>query len=159
DANPHDAQPERPTVATHAYTVAPGWSELEFGVQLDRADTTSVLTTPATWKVGLTRRLQVETTLFWIRHWDGAAASGFGDVTFALKWRLADTLPLLGDFAIQPSVRFPTGSAQLGNDQSLAGMLFISSNKFGEAEVDANIGLFQRLTDRATAPAASFVWT
>ena len=31
--NPHDAQPERPTVATHAYGVAPGYVELEAGLQ------------------------------------------------------------------------------------------------------------------------------
>src|SRR5207247_3724752 len=28
--DPHAAQPERPTVATHAGTVAPGWIEIEF---------------------------------------------------------------------------------------------------------------------------------
>ncbi len=34
--DPHAVQPERPTVATHAYTVAPGWVEIEAGVELDR---------------------------------------------------------------------------------------------------------------------------
>jgi hypothetical protein len=31
--DPHAAQPERPTVATHAYTVAPGYLEVEVGAQ------------------------------------------------------------------------------------------------------------------------------
>ena len=33
---PGAAQPERPTVATHAWTVAPGWIEVESGGELDR---------------------------------------------------------------------------------------------------------------------------
>src|SRR5215467_14475818 len=36
--DPHAAQPERPTVATHAGTVAPGWVEIEAGAELDRYD-------------------------------------------------------------------------------------------------------------------------
>src|SRR5438445_803082 len=32
----HAAQPERPTVATHAGTVAPGWAEIEAGIEWDR---------------------------------------------------------------------------------------------------------------------------
>jgi len=34
--DPHEAQPERPTVATHAGTVAPGWVEFEAGSEFDR---------------------------------------------------------------------------------------------------------------------------
>src|SRR5207248_820985 len=34
--DPHEVQPERPTVATHAGTVAPGWIELEWGSEWDR---------------------------------------------------------------------------------------------------------------------------
>src|SRR5437764_1362781 len=34
--DPHAVQPERPTVATHAGTVAPGWSEIEAGIERDR---------------------------------------------------------------------------------------------------------------------------
>jgi glucose-1-phosphate thymidylyltransferase len=33
--DPRAVQPERPTVATHAGTVAPGWVELETGVEFD----------------------------------------------------------------------------------------------------------------------------
>ena len=38
ESNPHDAQPERPSVATHAWTVAPGWIEIEAGTEFDRYD-------------------------------------------------------------------------------------------------------------------------
>src|SRR5260370_36815211 len=41
----HAVQPERPTVATHAGTVAPGWVELETGVELDRLDGAHTLLT------------------------------------------------------------------------------------------------------------------
>src|SRR3989442_13869422 len=34
--SPHAANPERPSVATHAYTVAPGYVELEQGVRAQR---------------------------------------------------------------------------------------------------------------------------
>ena len=35
-SDPRAVQPERPTVATHAYTVAPGYVEIEAGAQGDR---------------------------------------------------------------------------------------------------------------------------
>ena len=38
DENPRAVQPERPTVATHAGTVARGYAELESGVERDRLD-------------------------------------------------------------------------------------------------------------------------
>jgi len=159
DADPHDAQPERPTVATHAYTVAPGWSEIEFGLEFDRAESTHVFSTPATWKVGLAKRLQIEATTFFVRRSDGATAQGMGDLFLSLKWRLADTLPVLGDFAIQPSVELPTGSAATSNGQTVGEFLFISSNHFGPAELDVNAGWIERLNDRATAPPTAAIWT
>src|SRR5690348_16334744 len=36
--DPRAVMPERPTVATHAYTVAPGYLEIETGGQWDRYD-------------------------------------------------------------------------------------------------------------------------
>ncbi len=61
-SDPHSAQPERPTVATHAYTVWPGYSEVEFGVQFDRLDGAQLFSTPTTYKVGITHRTQIEAT-------------------------------------------------------------------------------------------------
>src|SRR5262245_44743228 len=61
ESNPHDAQPERPSVATHAWTVAPGWIEIEVGTEFDRYDDHAHgETAPLVAKVGLTRRTQLE---------------------------------------------------------------------------------------------------
>jgi len=83
--DPHDAQPERPTVATHAYTVSPGWTEIEFGLEFDHSGDSHVLLTPTTWKVGLAKRLQIEATTYFVSQSDGESRSGFGDIFIALK--------------------------------------------------------------------------
>ena len=57
---PHTVQPERPTIATHAHTVAPGWVEVESGLERDHfADASRGLTGSLVAKVGLARRLQL----------------------------------------------------------------------------------------------------
>ena len=85
--DPHDAQPERPTVATHAYTVWPGWAELEAGVELDRFDAgVHAFSTPASLKIGLVPRVQLELTDAWMRNTSvGPARDGGGDVALAIK--------------------------------------------------------------------------
>ena len=61
ESNPHDAQPERPSVATHAWTVAPRWIEIEAGTEFDRYDDHAHgETAPLVAKIGLTRRTQLE---------------------------------------------------------------------------------------------------
>ena len=58
--DPHEAQPERPSVATHAGTVAPGWLEAEGGVEFDRAeDHSRGGSAPLVYKIGLARSLQL----------------------------------------------------------------------------------------------------
>src|SRR2546427_13300873 len=58
--SPHAANPERPTVATHAYTVAPGYVELEQGV---RAQGLGNFRDQTSWevnlKIGVARALQL----------------------------------------------------------------------------------------------------
>jgi hypothetical protein len=158
--NPHDAQPERPTVATHAYTVWPGWTEIEFGLELDHSSGSKVLLTPTTWKVGLAKKVQIEATTYFVSQSDGTTMSGFGDIFLALKWRLADSLPLLGSFAVQPSVELPSGSVSLDDGKTIGEFLLISSNQLGPVEVDINGGMFVRLNDKpSTAPANSTLWT
>ena len=58
--DPHAAQPERPTVATHAGTVLPGWVEIEAGVERDHLDGAHVLLTPTVLKFGIVPRVQLE---------------------------------------------------------------------------------------------------
>jgi len=59
--DPHSVQPQRPTVGTHAGTVAAGWFEIEAGSEFDRytRDTHGDVA-PLLAKVGLARPLQLE---------------------------------------------------------------------------------------------------
>ncbi len=58
--DPRAVQPERPTVATHAYTVAPGYVEIEAGVQEARPHGTSQFVAPVVVKIGIVPRLRLE---------------------------------------------------------------------------------------------------
>jgi hypothetical protein len=49
--------------------------------------------------------------------------TGLGDVGVGVKWRIADDASFFGDFAILPSVKFPTGSAEKGIGGPIAGSL------------------------------------
>ena len=70
---PHAVQPERPTVATHAGTVAPGWLEIEAGAELDRyADASHGGLAPVLFKLSLAPGLQLNTQAFVIRSPDEA---------------------------------------------------------------------------------------
>ncbi len=159
EPDPHAAQPERPTVATHAFTVAPGYAELEFGVELDRFGAGNALSTPTTFKAGLAHRVQVEATVAWLSTSDSLSFAGVSDLVIVLKWRLADSLPVLGAFAIQPAVRLPTGTPPLGANAVVGSLLFISSQHFGPVELDVNFGLFTRLTDGGDLPTTATLWT
>src|SRR4051812_30136699 len=137
--DPHAVQPERPTVATHAGTVAPGWVEIETGVELDQLHTARSFTTPTTVKIGLAPRLQLSLVESFVRTYGNVPArSGLGDAALALKWRLAEDLPVLGDFAVLPSIKLPTGSMRrrTGTGTTDGGLLLISSHQFGAAAVD-----------------------
>lgn len=58
--DPHEVQPERPTVATHAGTVAPGWVEIEVGVERDHySNGDNTLSFPANVKIGVFPRTPV----------------------------------------------------------------------------------------------------
>jgi hypothetical protein len=53
-SDPHAVQPERPTVATDAGTVAPGWLEIETGLERDRfGPSLTTGSTPTVFKLGL----------------------------------------------------------------------------------------------------------
>src|SRR5712671_8059492 len=58
--DPNSVQPERPTVATHAGTVARGWVELEEGAEWDKAsDGTRAFVAPTNLKIGLASHAQL----------------------------------------------------------------------------------------------------
>jgi hypothetical protein len=157
--DPHDVQPERPTVATHAGTVAPGWVEIETGVEHDRfGPGDNTMFTPTVVKIGLAGNVQLG--LF------GSAVhtitgSGVGDLSVGAKWRLLDDAPVLGGFAILPAVKFPTGSADrsTGTGTTDASLLLISSHAFGAVSMDLNAGYTRRSGNGANASTSASLWT
>jgi len=158
--DPHAAQPERPTVATHAGTVAPGWLEIEAGVERDRVDpSASLVSTPTVFKVGLAPRVQL--SLFGTAIRPPSASIGIGDVAAGVKWRLVDDAPILGDFAVLPALKFPTGSVGTGTGTGTTdvSLLLISSHQFGDVAMDLNAGYTRRSGNGANAPTSATLWT
>jgi len=156
--DPHVAQPERPTVATHAGTVAPGWLEIETGVERDRIDPSNTLiSTPTVFKLGLADRVQLG--LFGTVVRPPGSSAALGDLAVGVKWRIVDDAPLLGDFAVLPAIKFPTGSAQTGTKTTDESILLISSHDLGSVAMDINVGFTHRGGDGATTPTSATLWT
>lgn len=158
--DPHAAQPERPTVATHAGTVAPGWLEVETGVEADRFDDgTHAQTFPTFFKFGLASHLQLGIGVPAVR--PPGSSFGLGDAYASLKWRVLDSAPILGDFAIQPALKLPTGaeSAGRGTGTTDLSLLAISSHSLGEVALDINAGYTRRSGDGSGVPKDAWVWT
>ena len=158
-SNPHDAQPERPTVATHAGTVAPGWFEVESGLELDRfTDHSHGGSVSTLSKFGVAPRLQlsVQTPVL---NPPGENTTGFGDLAVGMKWRIVDGASVVGDFAILPSIKTPTGSETSGTGTTDFSLLLISSHQFGPVDMDINAGYTRRSGDGSTAPRNAEVWT
>lgn len=156
--DPHAAQPERPTVATHAGTVAPGWLELETGIERDRIDpNATLLSTPTVFKIGLAPQVQLSLYGTVVRPPEGSAA--LGDAAIGVKWRLVEDAPVVGDFAVLPAIKFPTGSDETGTKTTDVSLLLISSHKFGDVAMDLNVGFTHRSGDGANAPTNATLWT
>lgn len=160
--DPHQVQPERPTVATHAYTVWPGWMELETGIELDRFDAgVHAFSTPTAVKIGVASHVQLELQDAWMRNTGvGPARQGVGDLTVGVKWRLADHLPIVGSLAVMPEIKLPSGSrtALTGTGTTDAKLLLISSNQIGPVELDINAGYTWR-SSAAYVPRSATLWT
>lgn len=161
--SPRQVQPERPTVATHAHTVAPGFIEVEAGVQGDRyAAGRRAFAAPVVTKVGLATHLQLNvSTPALFAASDVGQRAGLGDVGIGLKWRLLDGHPVLGDFAILPAVKFATGSVDRGTGTGTRdlGVTLISSHVFRAVSMDLNAA-YTRVGASDTTPAASAaLWT
>lgn len=152
--NPRAAQPERPTVATHAGTVAPGFVELEAGFELDRlADRSTPVSLPALLKFGIGERLQLNLTLPLVA--PPGTALGLGDAGAGLKIRLGK------GFAVLPSIKFPTGSGSesRGTGTTDGALLLIWSRALGPVAMDLNAGATLRSGDETRAPRTATVWT
>jgi hypothetical protein len=160
--DPHAAQPERPTVATHAGTVAPGWVEIEAGVERDNLHGAHSFFTPTVLKMGLVPRVQLELASSFV-HLSGRnpTYSGMGDASAALKWRVVEKAPVIGAFALQPSLKLPSGSALHGTGTGTTdvGLLLISSHDLDGYALDINVGYTRRSDDGSRAPRDATMWT
>lgn len=158
NADPREAKPERPTVATHAWTVAPRYVELETGVEWDRNKNSSYnFSTPSVLKIGAGKRAQLglQGTL----NAASGVSVGIGDAAVLLKYRIADDLPVVGAFAVLPAIKFPTGPAGHGTSTTDGSLLLISSHEFGGIALDINAGYTRRSGDGSTTPRNATVWT
>jgi hypothetical protein len=155
--DPRAVQPERPTVATHAYTVAPGYVEIEAGVQDARPNGLTQLAAPVVVKVGLAPRLQLELQGGYVRT-DAAAgilAAGVIDLGVALKQRIVDAAPIVHDLSLQGSIKFPSGGRDLTTGTTDLSLLLISSRPIGSAELDLNAGYTHRSGDGTSIPTSA----
>ena len=138
--SPRAANPERPTVATHAYAVAPGYIEIEQGVSARGA---GGLAQATSWdvnvKIGVAPHLQL--ALFGPFFLRTGAGHGPGDWGAALKLRTAisDRVAI----AIVPAATVPTGQARngLGAGRTLGQLVaVVSADGPGGVHVDMNAG-------------------
>lgn len=160
--DPHAVQPERPTIATHAGTVARGWVELEEGGEWDKArDGSRSFFAPTNLKIGLASHAQLN-LLFNLIH-DRAIPGGpiaASDVTIGIKYRILDDHRFLGDFAILPAITLPTASRiRAGTGTYAFSLLLISSHQLGPVAMDLNVGQTRRSGDGTAAPKVAGIWT
>jgi hypothetical protein len=155
--DPRAVQPERPSVATHAGTVAPGYLELETGVERDHvSDGSHALLVPTELKVGLAPRTQL--SVFLPVSSATGMPLGIGDVAAGVKWRLVDGDGPLQRFAILPTVKLATGGDR-GTHTTDASLLLIDSRTLGPVSLDLNVGMTRRSGNGDTAPRTSTLWT
>jgi hypothetical protein len=159
--DPRAVQPERPTVATHAHTVAAGYVEIETGIEGDRVPNAKrAWFSPTVTKVGLASHLQLNLVTPVVFAGPGQS-SGIGDVALGVKWRLLDHHPVLGDFALLPSVKLASGSPArgTGTGSTDVSVLAIASYLLGGVSMDLNAG-YTRLGAHGGHPASDgALWT
>lgn len=160
-ANPRAVQPERPTVATHAGTVAPGYLELEEGGEWDRWPAGEhVFVAPTNLKIGLASHAQLNVLVNVVRDNRPIGRSlNVGDLTLGVKYRILDDYPILGDFAILPAIKFPTASGDVGTGTTDVSLLLISSHSLGPVAMDLNAGATRRSGDGKSVPKTATIWT
>jgi hypothetical protein len=155
--DPRAVQPERPSVATHAGTVAPGYLEIETGAERDRnPDRSHAFAIPTVLKIGIAPRAQL--SLFLPLVSATGVPLGIGDVAAGVKWRLVDGDGPLQRFAILPSVKLSSGGDR-GTRTTDASILLIDSRTIGPVSLDLNVGLTRRSGDGSAAPRTATVWT
>ncbi len=156
--DPRAVQPERPTVATHAGTVAPGWLEIETGVERDQVDPhATALGVPTVFKLGLTSHVQLG--IFANASRAPGRSPTLDDVAIGAKWRLTDDAPVIGDFALLPVVKFPLRSSDGAAGTTDLSLVAISSHQFGRIAMDLNAEYTRRSGDGSVSPKSATLWT
>jgi hypothetical protein len=155
--DPHAAQPERPTVATHAYTVAPGYVEIEAGVQDSRPASGSQFAAPFVAKIGLAQRTQLELQSGYARIRGSDAVSGPMDLGIAVKQRVLEAAPVVHDLSVQGTLKLATGARGVGTGTADLSALLISSRPLRDAELDLNAGYTHRSGDGQHVPTSATV--
>jgi hypothetical protein len=154
--DPRVVQPERPSVATHAGTVAPGFLEIETGIESDRnADGTHALIIPTVLKLGVAPATQL--SVFVPAVGATGIAFGFGDIGIGVKWRLTDGNGPLQRFAVLPAITTSTGAP--GPRATAVSILLIDSRSIGPVSLDINLGLTRHSGVRSDAPQTTTLWT
>ena len=138
--SPRDANPERPTYATHAYAVATGYAELEQGFS---ARGTHSLRDATSWDVNLKFGLSGwgQFALFGPLYVRGPGGGGVGDLGAALKVR--GDLSRRTALALVTAFTAPTGDVArgLGAGRSLGSLTgVVSTDLPGGIHVDINAG-------------------
>jgi hypothetical protein len=137
--SPRAANPERPTFATHAYAVAPGYAELEQGLRVENSDAGDATAWDYNLKIGVIR--QVQFAFFGTGFVHTRAGGGVGDVGVTLK--LSTSVSPRATLALASSVTFPTGDAAAGRGagRTQGGVLAVASvDAPGRLHVDVNFG-------------------
>jgi hypothetical protein len=133
--------PYRPSVSTPAALSAPGWLEVEAGVQSDRGDASVRRDSlPYTLKLAFTPdwgiRLGGEA---WVHTRDevGNAVSGAGDTSVTLKRRFA--IDDAHAFGLEAGATFPTGHAGISGEKTAYTVNGIYSADIGDFHTDINL--------------------
>jgi hypothetical protein len=153
------AQPERPTVSTHAGTVSSGWLEIETGIELDHGhDPEHTTLGTLAMKLGLAENVQLSILAPYVRPSDNTG--GVSDLTVGVKMRLLENNPLLGDFAVQPNLKLPTGKSDKGSGTGTTDgtLLLISSRDFYGMDLDMNVAYTYRGGSGIRAPRDQWLW-
>ncbi|NML43123.1 transporter [Ramlibacter sp. G-1-2-2] len=149
--------PYRPSVSTPAALSAPGWLEVEAGVQRSNAeDPRRRDTVPYTLKLAFTPDwgIRVGGDAF-VHQQDAAGTSerGIGDTSIVLKRRFA--VNDANAFGLEAGVKLPTARAGIGSEHTDAGLNGIFSSDFAPKwHVDVNL----TATHLGGTPAGESAW-
>jgi hypothetical protein len=155
-SDPRAVQPERPSVATHAFTVAPGIVEIEAGVERAYEDGRYTGTSlPFTVKLGLAERVQL--AIGGSMSWPASSDRRFDEISVGVKWRLSERAPLAGAIAVLSSVTVPAGAARASSNNTV-GVLLIASRSIAGISLDLNAGYARTIGGQVDADAKEALW-